>query len=286
MLADMSEQASERPIDVRHLDQERVICCWLVEDVIIDPGPTVSLGPVIEALGDQAPRAILLTHIHLDHASGTGTLVRRWPDVPVYVHERGARHMADPTRLIDSATRLYGDQMDYLWGEMVAIPESNLRPLTGGEEVEGFRVAYTPGHASHHVSYLRLDSGTAFTGDTTGVRIAPEDFILPPTPPPDIDIEAWNESLDLVESWKPQALALTHFGRVSDPAEHLPRMRESLNLWTERARDMSESAFADFIRDEVRAANDVQTSALYDHAAPFDHIAAGLKRYWNKKAGS
>jgi glyoxylase-like metal-dependent hydrolase (beta-lactamase superfamily II) len=283
MLASMNRHAEARAIDVRHLDRSRVICSWLVRDIIIDPGPTVSLDPVIEALEGEAPRAILLTHIHLDHAGGTGALVRRWPDVPVYVHERGARHMVDPSRLMDSAGRLYGDQMDRLWGEMVPIPQQNLRPLVGGEEVEGFRVAYTPGHASHHVSYLDVRSGMAFTGDTTGVRIEPEHFILAPTPPPDIDIEAWNESLDVIESWQPTALGITHFGRVSDPAEHIPRFRETLNTWAEKAREMSPEQYEGFVRSELAASTDEAGVEAYSQGAPPSHLYGGLRRYWDRK---
>ena len=129
------------------------------------------MATLLEALGDERPAALLLTHIHLDHAAATGALVRRWPDLEVYVHERGAPHLVDPSRLLASAERLYGDQMERLWGEIVPVPEGNVRPLAGGETVLGMRVAYTPGHASHHVSYLHEDSGTAFTGDVAGVRI-------------------------------------------------------------------------------------------------------------------
>lgn len=270
-------------IDVRHLGRERVIACWRAGEVIVDPGPAVSLAPIIEAFGEERPRAILLTHIHLDHAGGTGTLVKRWPNVPVYVHERGARHMQDPSRLMASATRLYGDEMDRLWGEMVPVPEANLRPLAGGERVEGFEVAYTPGHASHHVSYFNAEDGWAFTGDTAGVRIEPEAFILAPTPPPDIDIEAWNRSLDVIEAWQPQSLGITHFGAVHDPAEHLPRMRETLNRWAEMARGMDAEQYEAFVRSEIAAATDEAGAASYAQGAPPSHLHAGLTRYWQKK---
>lgn len=275
---------SNQAIDVRHLGRERVIACWRIDDVIVDPGPAVSLGPVIEAFEGGRPRAILLTHIHLDHAGGTGTLVERWPDVPVYVHERGARHMLDPSRLMASAGRLYGDEMDRLWGEMLPVPEANLHPLTGGERVEGFEVAYTPGHASHHVSYFDSESGWAYTGDTTGVRIEPESFILAPTPPPDIDIEAWNESLDRIEAWQPRALGITHFGAVEDPAEHIPRMRETLNRWAEKAREMDAEQYEAFVRSEIAAATDDDGAASYAQGAPPSHLHAGLTRYWDKKS--
>src|SRR6476620_1039087 len=142
-----------REIELFHLGRPRVICCWQVGDVLIDPGPGSCLPTLLEALRDERPSALLLTHIHLDHAGASGALVERWPDIEVYVHERGAPHLVDPSKLINSARRLYGEDMDRLWGEMVPVPESQLRILRGGETLRGgaFEVAYTPGHASHHV---------------------------------------------------------------------------------------------------------------------------------------
>ncbi|MDT7582299.1 MAG: hypothetical protein QOK35_3605, partial [Pseudonocardiales bacterium] len=215
-----------RLIDVNHLGYEHVIGCWEMEGVIIDPGPTSSVQTVIDALGGEAPRALLLTHIHLDHAAATGALVRKWPDLVVYVHERGAPHLIDPTKLLASAGRLYGDQMERLWGEIVPVPEANVKPLAGGEQVLGMRVAYTPGHASHHVCYLHEESGTAFVGDVAAVKIPGVDLIVPPTPPPDIDVEAWEDSIGTIESWQPKRLALTHFGVIDDPLPHLALVKE------------------------------------------------------------
>ncbi len=153
----------------------------------------------------SGPRPLLLTHIHFDHAGASGSLVERWPDLRVYVHERGAKHMMDPTRLYNSARRLYGDDMERLWGEMLPVPEANLEILSGGETIRdgAYKVQYTPGHASHHVSYLH--DGTAFVGDVGGVRIRPESMTIPPTPPPDVDVEAWHESIALVRAWRPRA---------------------------------------------------------------------------------
>ena len=178
-----------------HLGRARVIGAWQVDDVLVDPGPTSCLPTLLEALGDERPKALLLTHIHFDHAGAAGSLVERWPDLRVYVHERGANHMVDPERLYNSAKRLYGDDMERLWGEMVPVPEANLRVLRGGETLRGFRVAYTPGHASHHVSYLHERSNVAYVGDTAGVRIAPSEVTLMPTPPPDIDPPAWERAV-------------------------------------------------------------------------------------------
>src|SRR5215217_7449278 len=136
-----------RFIDVLHKGREKVIGCWEVDGVLIDPGPGITEQTLLEGLGEGfEPRAILLTHIHFDHAGVSGSLVRRWPSLPVYVHERGAPHLADPERLVRSATRLYGEEdMQRLWGEVVPVPEGNLRVLTGGErEIEGaYTVEYT-----------------------------------------------------------------------------------------------------------------------------------------------
>jgi glyoxylase-like metal-dependent hydrolase (beta-lactamase superfamily II) len=272
-----------RPIDVRHLGRERVICCWQVGDLLIDPGPESSLDTLVDALGGEAPRALLLTHIHLDHAGATGAIVRRWPHVEVYVHERGARHLANPSKLVASAGRLYGDRMQELWGEIVPVPQENLRPLAGGETVDGFRVAYTPGHASHHVSYLHEDSGRAFAGDVAGVQIRPGGIVLPPTPPPDIDLEAWNDSLSLLAEWKPESLAITHFGAIEQPFEHLAVMRDRLAAWATLARELDAGAFEAHIRAEVEAVSSPADAATYLQAVPPEQQWFGLDRYWRMK---
>jgi glyoxylase-like metal-dependent hydrolase (beta-lactamase superfamily II) len=271
-----------RPIDVRHLGRDRVICAWLVDDVVVDPGPSSSLDALFAGLGSIRPRALALTHIHLDHAGGAGAIVRRWPDVEVWVHERGARHIVDPSRLVASATRLYGDQMDRLWGEIVPVPAENLRILAGGETLGPFAVAYTPGHASHHVSYFHEPTGRAFVGDVCGVRIPPSDFVLPPTPPPDIDLEAWRASLDAIEAWQPSSLALTHFGGVDDPAGHIATMRDALDRWGQRSRRLDEDAFVAQMASEIAAATDPVTATRYNGALPPGQSWQGLARYWSK----
>jgi glyoxylase-like metal-dependent hydrolase (beta-lactamase superfamily II) len=196
-----------RAIDVVHKGREKVICCWEVDGVLIDPGPGISEGTLLEALDGQVPRALLLTHIHFDHAGATGSLVRHWPDIPVYVHERGAPHLVDPAKLVASAGRLYGgdDGLRALWGEMLPVPEENLRILSGGEtDIEGaFRVEYTPGHASHHVCYFHEPSSWAFVGDMGGARIPPHAFTVAPTPPPDIDVAAWERSIETTPVSRP-----------------------------------------------------------------------------------
>jgi glyoxylase-like metal-dependent hydrolase (beta-lactamase superfamily II) len=270
-------------IDVRHLGRERVIGCWDVDGVLIDPGPTSSLENLIEALGEEEPRAVLLTHIHLDHAGASGSMVRRWPDLPVYVHEIGARHLADPAKLLASAERLYGDQMERLWGEVAPVPRENLRPLRGGEEVLGFKVAYTPGHASHHVSYFHPPSGRAFVGDTAAVRIPPGDFVLPPTPPPDIDLDLWGDSIDLILDWRPESLGLTHFGEISNPEGHLGLVRERLREQAELAARLPADEFEQRIRSEVAERNDFETGEAMLQAVPPEQQWAGLDRYLSRR---
>lgn len=268
-----------RLIDVRHLGRERVIGCWVLDGVLIDPGPTSSLENLLEALGGETPRALLLTHVHLDHAGASGTIVRRWPELPVYVHERGARHLADPAKLLASASRLYGDQMERLWGEVAPVPERNLRPLRGGEKLLGFEVAYTPGHASHHVSYLHTDSGRAFVGDTAAVRIPPSDLVLPPTPPPDIDLDLWNRSIDRILEWEPTSLGLTHFGAVEDPGGHLRVVRDRLREQAELARELPAEEFERELRERAMRAADPETVAAMLQAVPPEQQWPGLERY-------
>ncbi|HKH17732.1 MAG TPA: MBL fold metallo-hydrolase [Solirubrobacteraceae bacterium] len=277
-----------RAIDVRHMGRDKVICCWDVDGVLVDPGPQSTEGTLLEALAERVPSALLLTHIHFDHAGASGALVRRWPDLPVYVHERGAPHMAAPERLVASAARLYGGEQELarLWGDVVPVPERNLRVLVGGETVlDRFRVEYTPGHASHHVSFLHEPSGTAFVGDVAGVRIPPSEYVMAPTPPPDIDVEAWDRSLDVVAGWAPEALALTHFGRVDDVAPHIEAMRERLHEIVGLAARHGLEAFTAGITERVaRNAGDV--ADRYAQAAPPDHLYLGARRYLDKRAAA
>ncbi len=273
-----------RVIDVKHLGREHVIGCWEIDGLLVDPGPQSSMDTLLEALGDEQPRAILLTHIHLDHAAATGALVRRWPGLEVYVHERGARHLIDPSKLLASAERLYGDRMEYLWGEIVPVPESNVKPLAGGEDVFGMRVAYTPGHASHHVCYFDQQSGTAFVGDVAAVRIPPSDLVVPPTPPPDIDVETWLDSIATVESWRPERLALTHFGAIENPIEHLETVRKRLREEADLARELSEEDYERHHRALVAESLGPEAAEELLQAVPPQYQWRGLNRYWEKRA--
>jgi glyoxylase-like metal-dependent hydrolase (beta-lactamase superfamily II) len=271
-------------IDLLHLGRPLVIGVWRVGEVIVDPGPSSCLETLLPLLERHPPRVLALTHIHLDHAGASGSLLRRFPDAEVWVHERGAPHLIDPTRLLESATRLYGQEMERLWGEVLPVPAERIRVLRGGESLGPFHVAYTPGHASHHVSYLHEPTGRAFTGDITGVRIG-EGPVLAPTPPPDIDLDAWRASLDLIESWSPSSIAVTHFGAQDHVREHLADLREQLEWAEAMGRELDEPAFASAVRARVAGSSTPQTAAAYEQAMPPEQSFHGLARYL-RRSGS
>lgn len=291
-------------VDLQFRGRAQVIATGLVQShggvAIVDPGPTTCLEALelgMQANGIRWPdvRQILLTHVHLDHAGATGTIVREHPHIKVFVHERGAKHMVDPTRLIESATRIYRDRMGELWGEFAAVPASNLVALTGGERIEAggrlFDVAYTPGHASHHVSYFDGSSGVAFVGDTAGVCIN-NGFVLPPTPPPDIDIEAWGQSVDRILAWSPATLFLTHFGAATTVRPHLATLLDNLKTTSGIALELLKgpgadeergAVFAERLRGLLRKQMSESEVTTYVVAAAYEHLFSGLARYWRKK---
>jgi len=268
---------------------------------IVDPGPSSTL-PALRAglqragIGISDVRSLLLTHIHLDHAGASGTLVRENPALRVYVHEKGAPHIVDPAKLIASATRLWGDDMDRLWGEMRPVPAERLTILRGGERIAAggrdLDVAYTPGHASHHVSVFSSDTGIAFVGDTAGVRLQAGRFILPPTPPPDIDLEGWREGFARIGAWHPETLFLAHFGPFTPAGAHMTEMLDRLEWTSGLAKaslarpggdDDREAWFSDEIRRELRRRMTEADAHAYEVAGRFDLNWRGLARYWRKK---
>jgi glyoxylase-like metal-dependent hydrolase (beta-lactamase superfamily II) len=275
-----------RQIDVLHRGHEKVICCFELGGILVDPGPQSCEDTLMAALDGERPRALLLTHIHFDHAGAAGSLVRRWPDLDVYVHERGAPHMANPERLVSSAARLYGGEegLRKTWGEVVPVPEANLKVLSGDETVLGFKVAYTPGHASHHVSYFHEDTGWAFVGDMAGVRIPPSGLTLAPTPPPDIDVDAWEHSLSVIAAWEPAGLAITHFGTVDDPPGQLDAVKESLRWQADLAAQTDQEGFMAALHERIVANEPEEDVAAVEQAAPLDHLYLGLDR-WHSKRG-
>ena len=271
-------------IDVCHLGNPGVICCFVQDDVIVDPGPASSVDNLLAGLDGFVPRAILLTHVHLDHASASGLLMERWPETELWVHELGAPHMVDPERLVASATRLYGDRMEELWGDIVPVDGSRVRSLEGGEQIGDWEVAYTPGHARHHVSYLHRPSMTAFTGDVAGMRIA-EGPVLPPTPPPDIDLDAWRSSLDTIEAWEPSTLALTHFGSYDDVDVHIASLRRNLDMVEQWERELTAEEFEAEIADWLRTETSHHAAEAYAQVMPADTCYAGLERARLGRAG-
>jgi glyoxylase-like metal-dependent hydrolase (beta-lactamase superfamily II) len=272
--------SGHREIDILFQDAEHAVCTHQIDGFIVDPGPESSAGRLFEALGDEQPRGVLLTHIHLDHAGAAGALVRRWPDLEVWVHKNGAKHVIDPSRLVASATRIYGDAMERLWGQIVPVPEANVRILDETDPARpapaGLRWAWTPGHAIHHVAYLHEDSGIAFAGDVAGVRIG-DGPILPPTPPPDIDVGAWHRSIDLLERWDPAALAITHYGTFTDAADHLATLHGELDRWAQVARREDQDGFERAIRASLAGTSEEHG---YLKAMPPETLYGGLARYW------
>ncbi len=273
-----------REIDTLHLGRERVIAAHEVRgELIVDPGAASTVETLVEGLSGE-PRAILLTHIHLDHASATGALVRRWPELRVYVSEVGAPHVVEPKKLLESAGRLYGpENMGRLWGEVLPVPAANVVALEGGEEVEGFRVEHVPGHAGHHLCWLDLDEGDAYVGDMAGVRIPPGEFTVAPTPPPEIDVDAWFESIDRIEALRPERLRLTHFGVAGDVGAQLDRARESLRAQSEAAEGGDREYFLELLESCIDAGTDPETARSLRQASPPDQLWQGLERYWRKR---
>jgi glyoxylase-like metal-dependent hydrolase (beta-lactamase superfamily II) len=270
---------------------------------LVDPGPSSDLAALEADLGAGGLslddlQAVLLTHIHLDHAGAAGTLVRRRPACTVYVHERGARHMASPEKLIASATQLYGERMETLWGEFAAVPQERLHVLRGGERLaicgHDLDVAYTPGHAQHHVSYFHRASRIALVGDVGGCRTAHMQTVMPPTPPPDIDVALWHQSIARILDWQPETLFLTHFGPVAHPAAHLADLVDRLEVMQRLARVLlDDAALADEQR-EVRFAEDLRRAfrqsmsdadmRRMELAVPFGMCWRGLARALRKEA--
>ena len=271
---------------------------------LIDPGPSTSLTTLrstLERSGIRIAdvRQILLTHIHLDHAGVTGSLVKENPAIDVFVHERGAAHLADPTKLLSSATRLYGHDMDRLWGEFLAVPRERLRELRGGETIAAggrtLEVAYTPGHASHHVSYFEPSTRIAFVGDTAGIRRGTGKYIMPASPPPDVNLEQWRESEAKILGWDPDTLFLTHFGPFNGARQHFHEMMSRLDEWSRTARRLvaderltdeeREEQFVADARLDLRRIVGVADAEQYSRAGSIAYSWQGLARYWRKRSG-
>jgi glyoxylase-like metal-dependent hydrolase (beta-lactamase superfamily II) len=291
-------------IDTRHMGNSGTVGIFVVpaEDgfLLIETGPGATLGTLlagIESVGYEPAqlKAILVTHIHLDHAGAAGALAQL-SGAPVYVHERGARHLADPSRLLESASRIYGELMDTLWGEMRPVSEAQLRPLSGGETLDmagrQLQVLYTPGHASHHISYL-LDDGAMFTGDAAGIKLTGSAVIRPALPPPEVDLEAWETSLKAMMAANPMRLLLTHFGQVDDALAHLRQVALRNKTWAEeilKGMQLGEDDAALIERisrlgDQELAQDNAHPEVIMRHrlTSNYQMTVMGVTRYWQKR---
>ena len=293
-------------IDLNFLDVPEIIATAVLHGsagvALIDPGPSTTVEGLKQSLRRKGislddVRQILLTHIHLDHAGATGSLVRENPRIDVFVHERGAPHMIEPSKLLASAGRLYGADMNRLWGDFLPVPADRVRILKGEERITAggreLEVAYTPGHASHHVAYFDPSSRVAFVGDTAGIRRPDRDYIMPPTPPPDIDLDAWRVSEDRILSWDPDTLFLTHFGPFHGARIHFQEMTERLEALSRTVRRLLADASLDdeqrlqafmneALLDLKRKVGELEAEG-YSRAGRLDYSWQGLSRYWKKK---
>jgi glyoxylase-like metal-dependent hydrolase (beta-lactamase superfamily II) len=262
---------------------EGVLGAYVVETPdgpgLVDCGPSSTFGALQSGLEERGLsvrdlRHLLLTHIHLDHAGAAGLLVRENPELRVHVAEEGAFHLTFPEVLEFGAREIYGDQFDELWGEVVAVPEANVEVVA--ERVAGFEAIPTPGHAPHHFSYLAAD-GTLYTGDAAGMRTEPERFVLPPMAPPDVDVAVWQRTISELEARRPSCLALTHFGFVTDPLDHLATLRERLTDWEAAVRNgITQEEFVEQVRAEVRA---LGAPPAFVEVLPLAETYEGLKLY-------
>ncbi len=306
----------DRVIDVLHQGVPGMIGATLLRldsgIAVIDPGPEACMDTLVQGIEDLGHsladlRAILLTHIHLDHAAATGALVREAPRARVHVHPAGATHMADPHRLLASAERIYGAKMDALWGRFLAVPELSLVTVTQGDVVtlgnRHFQVADVPGHAKHHVAFYEAATGTAWVGDVGGIRIGGGPP-LPVTPPPDIDVELWKHSMDRVMAWEPRRIVPTHFGAYDDVDDHFGELARQLDRWSRWVRDsLSPLAAWPFLRDPAGPADDQaqarefcawvwdrlcdelghEVAKQYAFASGLQDSWHGLARYWRQR---
>jgi glyoxylase-like metal-dependent hydrolase (beta-lactamase superfamily II) len=269
---------------------------------IVETGPATCLDSLGDGLGEHgvSPEDVLqvfLTHIHLDHAGASGHLAELLPNATFYVHEVGVPHLVDPSKLWKSATRIYGERMEELWGEARPVPVSRIEVLKGGEELEAaggiLSAHYTPGHAHHHLAYLEPESGALFAGDVAGIRLPGQSYVRPPTPPPEIDLEAWVRSIEEMRRISPQSLCPTHFGRFDDVERHLGELEQRLQSWVLFVGERIEAgAGREEIADDLRREGDAEMlaegatpeeSGRYDLAGDYPTLVDGLMRYVSRQ---
>lgn len=283
-----------------------VIASYLIADdhalTLIETGPASTLGTLLAGVRQagfdpQDIERVVVTHIHLDHAGGAGALLRVLPRARLYVHPVGAPHMIDPAKLMASATRIYGDLMGPLWGEMIPVPEDRLSILEDRADLHtGARTlrAYdTPGHANHHLALHEPDTGSVFTGDVAGVRLDGTEHLRPPTPPPEFSPEKWQKSIATLRTLEPRRLYLTHFGGYDDAAWHLDELLSRMWFWAgwvggRLAAGEEAAAAADALRamEDVTLARTGDPSLLrrYEEAGNYVMSVDGIARWWRKRS--
>ncbi len=293
-------------ISLPFLGEHEIIGSYLLagenELALIDPGPGSMAEPLLGSIREagfdpQDVTHILATHIHLDHAGAAGTLTRLLPKAQVFAHSKGAPHLLDTSKVLASAARIYGDQMQKLWGKIESVPQERLNTMEGGDilKVAGRRleVHYTPGHAIHHIIFFDAHSGELFAGDVAGVKLRDSDYVRPPTPPPDLDIEAWSDSINLTKSLRPDVLYIGHFGAIKDPAQHFGRLREKLYAWGDfvlnAMRDgKNEAEIIEMLKAHTqpeleRVTGNEHALQRYEIATNYPMTVQGYMRYWKKK---
>jgi glyoxylase-like metal-dependent hydrolase (beta-lactamase superfamily II) len=290
-------------IDLEFMGTEEIIASFLLTGegsaAIVETGPTSCIDNLMRGLKDRgvAPEEVeqvLLTHIHLDHSGASGNLAELLPNATFYVHEIGHPHLVDPSKLLKSASRLYGEEnMDELWGEVRPVPEDRLVKLEGGEDIEAaggvVQAHYTPGHAYHHLAFYEPGTGHLFAGDVAGVRLPGQSYVKPPTPPPEVDIDAWKRSIGTIRKIEPKILCPTHFGSYEDVERHLGELEQRLEDWLllveERMdegrsqEDIAEELEAKGDEEMLREGADPEESERYELAANYEMLVAGIMRY-------
>jgi glyoxylase-like metal-dependent hydrolase (beta-lactamase superfamily II) len=292
-------------VDTRMAGKTSITSAYLLhggEPALVETGPTTSAEAVtagLDAIGlspnDLAH--IVVTHIHLDHAGGVGTLAREFPRATMWVHERGASHLVDPTRLLASATRVYGpERLQRIFGPVEPVPSDRLRAVSDGDLIalgdRHLEVLYTPGHASHHVALVDSRSGAVFTGDALGIHLPDDRVLRPATPPPDIDVEAGLESIDRIRQRAQSVLLFSHFGPVEEVEELCGIAASRLRKWAEIVHDaLRDTEDIDRVTELLARRTESEFEGVeavdpsrYDLLSDMRMNAEGLVRYWRKRA--
>jgi glyoxylase-like metal-dependent hydrolase (beta-lactamase superfamily II) len=295
-----------RQIDTLLGGMDRMTAGFLIDGTqpaLVETGSQSSVTAVTDALaaaglGPTDLRWIIVTHIHLDHAGGVGDMAAAFPNATVVVHERGARHLVDPTRLIDSAARVYGPLLDGLYGRMLPVPEDRLVAAADGHRVDLgtghlLTLVDSPGHAKHHHAVLDEQTGTLLVGDAVGVKLPDLGILRPATPPPDFDLEQATISLRRFAELRPQRVVLTHYGPVENPLETLADAEEMLHQWVDVAERTMRASEEAGIDDVAAALADAFASPPIDLPAALREKlevlngvhsnAAGIVRYLSRR---